>query len=166
MERVRDERFCGKNFLQIKILFDAVTDPRSSDFEANLLFSKYKATLDIIEMKVRRRILNSPDIVAAVDRHRLSPYAFRDVFAAIVGANGGNVNDFVLSTSTSSGTIKKVDTEMLNNVKRLEGFSVDEFVSIGWDEKMIQEGKDFAAFEHITFLSSHCNKLKCWGLPL
>ena len=32
-----------------------------------------------------------------------------------------------------------------------------EFVSIYWDEKLVQEGRDFTAFEHTVVLSSHRN---------
>ena len=115
---------------------------------------------DFIELKVPRRILNSPDIVAAVDRHKLSSNAFNDVFASIVRSSGGN-NDFVLSTSTSNRTIKKVRTKMFNAVKKtFEAFVKDEFVSIHWNIKLIQKGRDFTAFEHIAVLLSHCNGTK------
>ena len=62
---------------------------------------------DFIELKVPRRILNSPDVAAEVNRHKLSPNAFNDIFAAIVSASGGNINEFVLSTSTNSQTTNK-----------------------------------------------------------
>ena len=67
-----------------------------------------KATPDFTELQVSRRIFNSPDTVAAVDRHKLSPNAFNDVFAATVRARGDDINNFVLRTSTSSQTIKKI----------------------------------------------------------
>ena len=38
-----------------------------------------------------------------------------------------------------------------------------EFVSIHWDEKLIQEGRDFIVFEHIAVLSSHRNGIKLLG---
>ena len=129
-----------------------------------MLSSRYKVTPHFIELKVLRRILNLPDIVAAVDRHKLSPNAINNVFAGLVRASGGNVNDFVLCKSTSSQTIKKVLTEMFDKVKK--DFKVlvkHEFGSIHWDEKLIQEGRNFTAFNHIAVLSSHRNETKLLG---
>ena len=73
---------------------------------------------------------------------------------------GGNVNDLVLGTSTSSRTFKKVRTEVFDRVKKdFKAFIKDEFVSIQWNKKLIQEGRDFTAFEHIAVLS----KPSLWG---
>ena len=49
----------------------------SLDFQNNMIFLRYKAARYFIELKVPRRILNSPDTVAAVNRHKLSPNAFK-----------------------------------------------------------------------------------------
>ena len=55
-------------------------------------------------------------------------------------ASDGNVKDFVLSTSTSSQTIKKVCTKMFDQVRKdFKALEKDKFVSIHWDEKPIQE---------------------------
>ena len=79
-------------------------------------------------------------------------------------ANGGKVNNFLLSTSTSSRTIKKVRTEMLDTVKRnIEALVKDKLVSFHRDEKLIQQGKHFTAFEHIAVLSSYHNGIKLLG---
>ena len=115
--------------------------------------------MDFIELKVPK--LNSPDIVAAADRHKLFPNAFNNAFAAIVRASGGNVNGLVLSASTSSRAIKKVRTEMFDKVKKdFKALVKDEFVSILWDEKLTQKGGDLTAFEHIAVLSSHRSETK------
>ena len=69
------------------------TNQSFSDFEDNLLSSRHKATLDFIEMKISRKILDSTDVVAAVNRHKFFPNAFNDTSSTIVRASGGNVND-------------------------------------------------------------------------
>ena len=89
---------------------------------------------------------------------------FNDVFAAIVRVTDGNVTNFVLVTSTSSRTIKKVRTEMFDKVKKdFRALVKDEYVSIHWNEKLIQEGRDFTAFEYSAVLLSHCNGAKSLG---
>ena len=78
-----------------------------------------------------------------------------------MSASGGNANDFVLSTSISCWIIKKVCAEMFDKVKEnFKALVKDELVSIHWDEKLIQEGRDFTAFGHIAVLLSHCNGTK------
>ena len=77
---------------------------------------------------------------------------------------GGYFNDFVLRVRTSSRTIKKVNTEMFNKIKKtFKALVKDEFVSIHGDEKLFPDGRDFTAFEHITVLSSHHNGTKLLG---
>jgi len=68
----------------------------SSNFEDRLLSSKYQLAPEFVELRVPRKIVNSPEVVAAIDRHKLSPNAFNDVFAAIVRASGGDLNNFVI----------------------------------------------------------------------
>ena len=76
-------------------------------------------------------------------------------------ASGSNVSDFLLSTSTSSRIIEKVPTERLDEVKKdFTALMKKKFVSIHWDEKLIQEGRNFTAFERIAVFSSHRNGTK------
>ena len=125
-----------------------------------------RATPDFVELKVPRKILNSPDRAAAVDRHKLSPNAFNNVFASIVSASGGDVNDFVLSTSTSSRTIKKVRTEMFDRVKTdFKELVKNEFVSIYWDEKLIQK-EILLHLRILQFFQVITRGQNCWELPL
>ena len=65
------------------------TNPGFLDFEDNLLSSRYKA-IDFIELQVPKRVVSPPDVVATVNRHKLSCNAFNDVFAAIMRASSGN----------------------------------------------------------------------------
>ena len=44
--------------------------------------------------------------------------------------------------------------------KDFKALEKKEFISIYWNEKPIQEGRDFTAFEHIPVLSSHRNGTK------
>ena len=61
--------------------------------------------------------------------------------------------------------LKEVRTEMLDKVKKdFKALVKDEFASSRWDEKLIQEGRDFTAFERITVFSSHRNGTNCWKL--
>ena len=105
------------------------TNPSSSELEDNLLSSRYKAATDFIELKVLRRILNSPNIVAAVNRHKLFPNAF-NIFAGIAKASGDNVNNFVLNTSTRAGSLKKFALICLMKSRKTKALVKDEFVSI------------------------------------
>ena len=79
----------------------------SSNFEDQLLSSKYQPVPDFVELKVPKKIVNSPEVVAALDHHKLSPYSFNDVLAAVVRASNGDLNNFVISTSTTNRTAKK-----------------------------------------------------------
>ena len=105
------------------------TNISSSELEDNLLSSRYKAATDFIELKVPRRILNSPNIVAAVNRHKLFPNAF-NIFAGIAKASGDNVNNFVLNTSTRAGSLKKFALICLMKSRKTKALVKDEFVSI------------------------------------
>ena len=106
----------------------------SSNFEDQLLYSKYQPAPDFDELKVPRKIVNSSEVVAALDRHKISPRAFNDVFAAIVKASGRYLNNFVISTSTTNRTAKNVSTTMFAKVKEDFKKAIQhEFVSIHWD---------------------------------
>ena len=90
----------------------------SSNFEDQLLSSRYQPAPDFVELKVSRKIVNSLEIVAALDRHKLTPNAFSDVSAAIVRASGGDPKNFVISTGTTNRTAKNVRTKMLEKAKQ------------------------------------------------
>ena len=79
-------------------------------------------------------------------------------------ASGGNVNKFVLSTSTTIRTIKNVRSEVFVKIKiDFKALVKDKFIFTHWNEKLIQEGRDSTAFERIAVLSSHRNKKKLLG---
>ena len=79
--------------------------------------SRINCSTDFVELKVSRKIVNSPKVVAALDHHKLSPSAFNDVFAAFIRASSGYLNNFVISTSTTNRTAKKVRTKMFEKAK-------------------------------------------------
>ena len=88
----------------------SLSSTSSSSFEDQLLSSRYQPALDFVELKVPRKIVNLLEVVATLDRRKLSPNAFNDVFAAIVRASGGYLNNFVISTS-STNRIEKMSIQ-------------------------------------------------------
>jgi len=134
------------------------------DFENRPLSHRNQPAPDFVELKIPRKIANSPEVVAAIDRHKLSPNAFNDVFAAIVRASGGDLNDFIISSSTTSRAAKSVRKKTFEKVKTdFKTTTKDEFVSIHWDEKLMKERGDFTPMEHIAVLASHRHGTKLLG---
>ena len=132
-----------------------------SDFEDQQLSPRYQPAPNLDELKVPQKILSTPKVIAAVDRHKLSSNAFDDVFAAIVRASGGNLNNFVISTSTTSRANKNVRTKMFQKAEtNLKKAIKHEFVSIHCDEKLMKERGDFTPTEHIAVLCSCHNGTK------
>ena len=58
---------------------------------------------------------------------------------------------------------KKSALKCLIKSKKTKALVKDEFFSIYWDEKLIQEGSEITAFEHIVVVSSHCDGTKLLG---
>jgi len=58
-----------------------------------------------------------PQVVAAADRHKLSSNALNDVVSSVIKESGGDVNDFVLSTSTTLRARKSVRNQQFQHIK-------------------------------------------------
>ena len=70
----------------------------------------------------------------------------------------------MISTSTTYRTAKNVRTKIFEKAKEdLKKAIQHEFVSIHWDEKLLQEKGDFTPTEHIAVLSSHRSGTKSLG---
>ena len=54
-----------------------------------------------ITLNVPRRITSLPQVVAAADKHKLSSNALNDVLAGLIKDSGCDVNDFIISASTT-----------------------------------------------------------------
>ena len=54
-----------------------------------------------ITLDVPRRITSLPQVVAAADRHKLSSNALNDDLTGLIKDSGGDVNDFIISASTT-----------------------------------------------------------------
>ena len=117
-----------------------------------------------VSLEVPRQITKLPQSIAAADRHKISSNALNDVLAALIRECHGNVNDFVLSTSTTLRSRQVVRSTEFEKIKEdFKNTLKSEFFTIHWDEKLLTEGNDFQATEHIAILSSHGDAVKLLG---
>ena len=54
-----------------------------------------------VTLQVPRQIATLPQVVSAADRHKMSSNALNDVLSSLIKECNGNVNDFILSTSST-----------------------------------------------------------------
>ena len=139
----------------------------SFNYEDQLLSSRYQPAPDFVKLKVPRKIANLPEVAAASDRHKLSPNAFSDVFAAIVRASGADFNNFVISTSTTNRAAKNVRTKMFEKAKQDFKKAIQHvFVSIHWDEKLLQKEVTLLQRNTLQFYHVIVAERNCWDLLL
>ena len=74
-----------------QILHD-VPESSTSHISVKLLF---------ITLEVPRKITSMPQVVAAAVRHKLSSNALNDIVFSVIQESEGDVNNFVLNTSTT-----------------------------------------------------------------
>ena len=79
------------------------SDVTSSLFESEEEIPETSASSKnaFITFNVPRRITSLPQIVAAADRHKLSCNALNDVLTGLIKDSRGDVNDFIISASTT-----------------------------------------------------------------
>ena len=137
--------------------------------DADIISLTETATTSVAKMKyitlnVPRQISALPQVVEAADRHKLSSNAVNDVLAALIRDCGGDVDDFVLSKSTTLRMRRNVRLSQFESVRR--SFKADiqgEFCTVHWDEKLLREGDDLSAKEHIAILASYGDNVKLLG---
>ena len=76
----------------------------------------------------------------------------------------GDVNDFILSTSTTLRSRKVARSKEFQLIQSKFATSLrDQFFSIHWDEKLLKQDNDYQPKEHIAILSSHGDDIKLLG---
>ena len=104
-----------------------------------------------VTLNVPRHVTSLPQVVEAADRHKLSNNAVNDILAALIRDCGCDLNDFVLSKSTTLRMRQVALSSRFDDVKRY--FKADvlgQLCTVHWDEKLLKEGNDFKAKEHIA----------------
>ena len=153
------------SLLSLVLTLQALSTSNSTDEEEYAgCSSQIQTTLSYVSLKVPRRIAALPQVVAAADRHKLSSNALNDVLASLIRECNGNVQDFILSTSSTLRARQLVRSKQFENIKQDFRKNLQtEFFTIHWDEKLLKEGSDFKPTEHIAILSSHGNEIKMLG---
>ena len=124
----------------------------------------FSAKKSFVTLNVPKKITSLPQVVAAADRHKLSSNALNDVLSALIKDSGGDVNDFILSTSTTLRFRKVARSKEFQLIQSKFATSLrDQFFSIHWDEKLLKQGNDYQPKEHIAILSSHGDDIKLLG---
>ena len=117
-----------------------------------------------ITLYVPRRITSLPQVVAAADRHKLSSNALNDVLTGLIKGSGGDVNDFIISASTTRRARQTARSNEFEHIKnKFLSDLGDRFFCIHWDEKLLKQGDDYEPKEHIAIVSSHGNDIKLLG---
>ena len=107
-------------------------------------------------MNIPRQISAPTQDAEAVDRHILYNNAVNDALAVLIRDCGGDVMDFVLSTSKALRMRRIAPSRQFENVKL--SFNPDirgEFCTMHRDEKLSREGDDLTSKEHIAILASY-----------
>ena len=142
------------------------SDVTSSLFESEEEIPETSASSQnaFITLNVPRRFTSLPQVVAAADRHKLSSNALNGVLTGLIKDSGGDVNDFIISASTTRGARQTARSNEFEHIKnKFLSDLRDCFFSIHWDEKLLKQGDDYEPKEHIAILSSHGNDIILLG---
>ena len=86
------------------------------------------------------RITSLPQVDTAADRHKLSSNALNDVLTGLIKDSGGDVNDFIISTSTTRRARQTARSNEFEHIKNKFSSDLrDRFFSICWDEKLLKK---------------------------
>ena len=95
---------------------------------------------------------------------RSSPARVTTTTTGLIKDSEGDVNDFIISTSTTRRARQTARSNELEHTKNKFSSNLrDRFFSIHWDEKLLKQGDDYVPKEHIVILSSHGNNIKLLG---
>lgn len=86
-------------------------------------------------LKLSESPLSSPRLLATSDRIGISSRTRLLFMAAVIKDGGGNLDDCVLSQSSTARSSKSVRTNMASNIK--SKFEPPRFVAVHWDGKMM-----------------------------
>lgn len=126
--------------------------------------SRSELKSDSVPLNVPRRIIFSPSVILAADRHKISSNALNDIVAALIRESNGNVDDFVLSKTSTLRARKKQRSEQFQLIKaKFQNLPNVEFLTVHWDEKMLKESLSYQQSEHIAILASQGKEVKLLG---
>lgn len=117
-----------------------------------------------VSLNIPRQITGLPHVIQAADRHKVSSNALNDILASLIRDCGGDINDFVVSKATTLRKRRISRSNQFETIKQTFEMNVaDEYCTVHWDEKLLKEGNDTSAKEHIAILASHGDDVKLLG---